>query len=352
MKIFYVALKYNYGDPEKGHSFEHYNFYDSLVKMNNGEHEIVYFPFDEIMNKIGREEMNKSLLYAVYKEKPDLCFFFLFTDEIKKEVIKEITEKSGVITFNWFADDHWRFYNFSRYWAPLFHWTATTDSEAPEKYRKTGYENIIKTQWACNHFLYKPFDLPKKYNVAFVGQTHSNRMMAAEKLKKAGIDIQCWGSGWPNGKISQDEMIKLFSQTKINLNLTMSSWVIGIKPIVKLFFNRRAGGYYQLRNPLSWPANLIALWNSRRNQIKGRTFEIPGCGGFLMTSGADNLKDYYEDGKEVVIFKDIDDLIEKTRYYLKNNKEREQIAKAGYERTLREHTYEKRFNEIFKTIFR
>ena len=45
MKILYIAMKYDYGDPQRGFSFEHYNFYDSLIKMNNGSNEIVYFSF-------------------------------------------------------------------------------------------------------------------------------------------------------------------------------------------------------------------------------------------------------------------------------------------------------------------
>ena len=43
-------------------------------------------------------------------------------------------------------------------------------------------------------------------------------------------------------------------------------------------------------------------------------------------------------------------MIDKIKYYSKRNEEREAIAQAGYERTLREHTYEKRFNDIFKTM--
>jgi len=40
----------------------------------------------------------------------------------------------------------------------------------------------------------------------------------------------------------------------------------------------------------------------------------------------------------------------KIRYYLEHDEEREKIAMAGYQRTLGEHTYEKRFEQIFKTI--
>ena len=238
MKILYIAMKYEYGKQELGYSFEHYNFYDSLVKMENGKHQIVYFSFDEILEKNGKGEMNKQLLETVWREKPDLCFFFLFEDEIKKEMIKEITKKSGSITFNWFADDHFRFYNFSKYYAPLFHWVSTTDSQAPEKYHKIGYKNVIKTQWACNHFLYKPYNSTEIYDVSFIGQPHGNRREVIEKVKKTGIDIKCWGKGWPNGRISQEEMIKIFFQSKINLNLTKSSGNINFRALVSMFLKK------------------------------------------------------------------------------------------------------------------
>lgn len=343
-------MKYDYGDPKRGFSYEHYNFYDTLVKMNNGSNEVVYFPFDEIMRKLGRDEMNEKLLETIYQEKPDLCFFFLFTDEFKKEVIEKITQNNETLTLNWFADDYWRFDNYSKYWAPLFHWVATTDSRAIEKYHKIGYKNVIKTQWACNHFLYKPLNLSKIYDVTFIGQPHGERKKIIEKIKKAGVDVKCWGRGWPNGRISQEEMIRIFSQSKINLNLTRGSSATVLKSLARIFLRRKSDRSIQIENPKHWIDNLKSLLGKRREQIKGRNFEIPGCGGFLLSGYADNLGEYYEDDKEIVIFKDTKALINKIKYYLEHDEEREAIAKAGYERTLRDHTYEKRFNEIFKTI--
>jgi len=350
MKILYAALKQNYGNPQLGFSYEHYNFYDTLIKMNGGINEVVYFPFDEIMLKIGRDEMNKKLLEIVYQEKPDFCFFFLFGGEFKKEVVKEITQKSGSITLNWFADDHWRFDNFSKYWASYFNWVATTDSQAVEKYHKVGYKTVIKTQWACNHFLYQPLNLPKIYDATFIGPPHGNRKKIIEKLQKAGIGVKCWGKGWPAGRISQEEMIRVFSQSKVNLNLTKGSSATVLKSLARIFLSRKSERSIQIENPKQWINNLKSLLGKRQEQIKGRNFEIPGCGGFLITGDADNLRDYYKDGKEIVIYENTEDLIEKIKYYLEHNEERETIAKAGHERTLRDHTYEKRFNEIFKTI--
>ena len=318
--------------------------------MNEEENQVIYFPFDEIIREVGRNKMNEQLLETVYREKPDICFFFLFGDEIKKEVIKNITKKSGAITFNWFCDDHWRFDNFSKYWALLFHWIVTTDSEALEKYYKIGYKNVIKTQWACNHFLYRSLSLPKIYDVTFIGQPHGSRKKIIEKIKKVGINIECSGQGWPNGRVSQEEMIRIFSQSKINLNLTKGSGNINLKELARIFLKRKYNKSIQINNPLRWIDNFKSFLGKRREQIKGRNFEIPGCEGFLLTGDADNLRNYYQDGKEIVIYKDINDLVEKIEYYLEHDEEREAIAKAGSKRTLQDHTYEKRFNKIFKII--
>ena len=257
--------------------------------------------------------MNKILLETIYWYSPDLMFAVLFRDAIDKNVISEISAKMDTITFNWFCDDHWRFDKYSRWWAPMFNWVATTAKSTLPKYREIGYKNVIYTQWACNHFLYGKLDLPYLYDVTFVGHPHGNREQIINKISKGGINVKTWGYGWKTGRLSQVDLIKVFNQSKINLNLSNPS-------------------------------------EGSEQQIKGRNFEIPGCGGFLLTGRADNLEDYYEIGKEIVCYDDVDDLIDKIKYYLKHDEEREAIAKAGYNRTLREHTYEKRFDEIFKII--
>lgn len=350
MKILYVALKYEYGNPARGFSFEHQNFYDTLTKMNRGEHQVIYFPIDEKIKEHGPEEMNRRLLEVVYKEKPDFCFFCLFGEEIKKETIGEITQKSGAVTFNWFTDDHWKFYNFSKYWAPYFSWVATTDPEAINKYYKSGYKNVIHTQWACNHFLCKPLGLEKIYDVTFLGQPHGNRKKIIEKLRSSGVNVQCWGWGWPNGSISPEEMVRLFSQSKINLGLTNSSMEGIIKSFGRIFLEKGVNNKIRLVNPKYWMDNVRAIMGKRKSQLKGRNYDIPGCGSFLLTQDADDLRSRYKDGEEIIIFKDAQDLIKKIKYYLAHEEEREKIAAAGYNRTIKEHTYEKRFEEIFKII--
>lgn len=348
MKILYIALKYDYGKKERGYSFEHYNFYNSLVKMENSKHAVVYFPFDEISLDIGRKEMNKKLLTIVNNEKPDLCFFFLFTDEVYPETIKKITD-SGVLTYNWFADDHWRFEVYSKYFAPNFSWVSTTDSKAVNKYKNIGYKNIIHTQWACNHFTYKPLKTVKTYDVSFVGQPHSDRRKIINYLEQSKIKVDCFGDGWSNGRVSQEKMLDIFSASKINLNLTKSSGGVDMVSLAKIFISQK-NNKIMINPPLKLYNYFKSFLGRRREQIKGRNFEIPGCGGFLLSGYADNISDYYIPDKEMVFFKDQKELIDKVKYYLANDQERELIRKAGFDRTLRDHTYEKRFIEIFKII--
>ncbi len=349
MKIILVSNKYDYGKPERGLSFSYYNFYDTLLKMDNGIYTVLLFPSDEKTLEKGLEEASRELWEITKKEKPDLVFFV--EGGVKKEIIQKIT-KSGIKTAIWMTDDHWQFEIFSKYRCFDYTFVATTDSQAPAKYHRIGYKNVIHTQWACNHFLYKPLNLPKIYDVTFVGAPHGNRKKIIQKIQKAGINVKCWGSGWQNGRVSQEDMIKIFSQSKINLNFTKSSGVFW-KELGLVFLKRKANRSLGLRNPKEWLDHIKAmpasLWS---RQIKGRNFEIPGCRGFCLTEYADNLKDYYELGKEIVCFENVKDLIEKIKYYLSHDREREEIVRAGYERTIRDHTYEKRFQEIFKTIFK
>ena len=348
LRVLFVGLEFDYGLPARGHSYEHLNFLDALGRMQGvGAH---FFPFDTVMRRIGRKAMNARLIRTVQDLQPDICLFSLFTDEIDRQTIRWITEKSGARTLNWFGDDHWRFSVYSRYWAPLFHWVLTTDSEAVEKYRAIGCHHVCKTQWACNQSRYRHYDIPEDLDVTFVGQVHSRRRTTVEYLRKRGVDVRCWGTGWESGRLDQDEMVRLYSRSKINLSFAESSVVAGWKPVAKIFLNRRADDHLAVNTPARMFGHMRMLFGGRRPQIKGRTFEIPGAGGFLLTSPADNLEEYYVPGKEIVVFQTPEDLVDMIRHYLAHPTERRAIREAGYLRTLREHTYEQRFREIFHNV--
>ena len=340
MRILYVGAKYDYGRPEQGLSFEHYNFYEFF---RHSGHEIVYFDTLSQVQELGKDTMNRRLLEMAKDEHFDLMFTVLFTGELDPAAVRHISEHTGIVTLNWFCDDHWRFDNYSQYWAPSFNWVVTTAKSAVPKYAQLPYPHAIKSQWGCNHFLYRKLDLPLEYDVTFIGQPHGNRREIIKKIRKSGIKVQTFGQGWPAGRVSQETMIRIFNQSRINLNLSNAS--VSRDPVASL-----------IKSPLSWlRARLrkslpFAPQVNYFEQIKGRNFEVPGCGGFMLTGKAEDLENYYEPGKEVVCFENPEDLVEKIHYFLKHEDERAAIAKAGHERTLREHTYTHRFQDIFRQM--
>lgn len=78
-----------------------------------------------------------------------------------------------------------------------------------------------------------------------------------------------------------------------------------------------------------------------------RVFDILGAGGFLITDWREDLKDCFTIGKDLEIYDGLDDLLEKTDYYLKHDEKRTAIARHGLETVRKKHTYNTRLKEIF-----
>jgi spore maturation protein CgeB len=77
-----------------------------------------------------------------------------------------------------------------------------------------------------------------------------------------------------------------------------------------------------------------------------RLYEATGMGALLLTEAAPNLSELFEPGREVVSYEGVKDLVEKVHHYLAHEQERLTIARAGQARTLRDHTYLQRIDEL------
>jgi spore maturation protein CgeB len=363
MKILYVATKYESGNQSHGLSFEHWNFYDTLVNMG---HDIVYFDYPTLSAQSGRGWMNHRLLDVARATDPDLLFCVLFGDYLDPAVMTSISRETDVPTLNWFCDDHFRFESLSRDWAPCFNFVVTTARSALPKYEAIGYESVIKSQWACNDRLYKRLELPPVYDVTFVGAAHGNRRAVVQTLRRAGIDVRTWGLGWDSwqsGRIDQEEMIRIACQSRIALNLSNApaprTDVGSLARSGLQLVGSLAGALVGRALPELWPPSddgsrrvrpSLSAWALYTDQLKGRNFEVPGCGTFLLTGHGEDLEQFYDIGGEVVTFADTGELIDKIHYFLDHEEERRRVAAAGYERTIAEHTYDRRFREIFDRV--
>jgi len=342
MKIFYVGQKYDHYDPKRGLSFEHNHFYLSLQQYPGAK--VVDFPFERIL-RVGKNKFNEELLAATKRERPDLVFFFMYSDELAPQMLEELEKYTK--TLAWFADDYWRFFNYSKHWPPYFSYVVTTYSRAVDWYKNAGYKNVILSQWACNTRFYKPIDLPKDIDVSFVGQYKSGRARVLQALRGEGINVECFGSKWPNGRISDEKMLEVFSRSKICLNLTDRKGLLDPSVIARLFLKKSVN---RIIPDFHFIDNLRAYLHFPIHHTHARPFELAGCGSFVISGFSEDIGKYYAENKEMVFYRNARELKEKIKYFLAHDAEREQIARAGYERTIREHTYEKRFQEIFKTI--
>jgi len=79
-----------------------------------------------------------------------------------------------------------------------------------------------------------------------------------------------------------------------------------------------------------------------------RVFEGLACKKLLLTEDVPAIHDHFEDGRHLVLFKTIDEAVEKARYYLAHDNERNHIAAAGYAEFLDKHTYMHRAKHILK----
>ncbi len=254
-------------------------------------------------------------------------------DEFSFETLDYL--KNKYITINWFCDDQWRFENFTKYYAFHFTYAITTDKFALNKYRKIGYENVILSQWASFGFTEDiDFEAIKyKYNVSFVGGISGYRKWLINKLEKAGMKIECFGVGWGNGRINFNEMVDIFKNSKINLNISNSM-------------------SHDIRYIFSSLRSIKEFLKSKKRieQIKARNFEIPAFGGFQLTNYVPCLEDYFDIGREVAVYISFDDLILQINYYLNNDEERKKIMINGYKSSCKEHTYFHKLKKIFKEL--
>ena len=96
--------------------------------------------------------------------------------------------------------------------------------------------------------------------------------------------------------------------------------------------------------------------NFLRDQNKGshnmRTFEIPGCAGFLLTERSKEQLEFFEEDKEIACFSKPEELIGKIKYYLSRDNLRSKMTEAAHRKVLHGHTYLDRAKSMLKVYKR
>ena len=143
----------------------------------------------------------------------------------------------------------------------------------------------------------------KMYDVSFVGQNHGIRAQVISQLRSAGIEVHTFGHFWPDhehhhGRPNTRQMFSIFNHTKINLNLRWCS-----------------------RSP-------------SHGQIKGRDFELMGCGAFMLATKHPETNDFHELYEPEVCYAEanMEEMVDKIKTYLTNDSMRYNMQLAAYTR--------------------
>jgi spore maturation protein CgeB len=173
-------------------------------------------------------------------------------------------------------------------------------------YKRLGAEKVFALPCAAvDPEINRKIDVPKKYDVVFVGSKTPRRQALLEELSRKGIKIHS-----PN-IWDAHELNRLFNESRIVLNFHLSD-----------------------------------LLNTET-----RVAEVLGSGSFLLS---ENLSDteLVEDGKHFcsVVTGNVSETTEKIRYYLTHENEREKIAYQGHQYILENHTHAHRIQKILDTV--
>jgi len=327
-KILVVSLKYNYGNPVRGFSYEWNNVY---LGLKNYFKTVDFFDFIEPYRKTGREGMQSLLLDKIKEFQPQVIIYLLYTDEFDMDFIDQTRRYAK--TFCLFQDDSWR-KDYINTWASHFDAFSTVSLRGLDDYRTRQLGHPIFLPFGVNEKIFL-FDQNKQkdIDVSFVGSWHPYREWLIQRVQKTGINVSVYGYGWPNGPIDIAAMVDIFQRSKISLNLSNSA-------------------AYDIRYLLSSPRGLINTLRTKKQgeQIKGRHFEISACGACQLSCYVEDLERVLNIGQEIIIYSSPTDIIEKIQYYLKHDEERNVITQQGYERVMKDHTYGHRFDEIFQQL--
>lgn len=74
------------------------------------------------------------------------------------------------------------------------------------------------------------------------------------------------------------------------------------------------------------------------------------CRTCYLTAHSDEIEQFYEVGREIDTYSTPEELVDKSRYYLANKGAAERLREAGYRRAIRDHTWVRRFEELFQKL--
>lgn len=309
MKILCLFGAHQYGNPVRGESTEHFSFVPALRALG---HEVTLFDSWNKKLYLDYAHLNLSLVEVCRELKPDVIFWVALTVEVWLDTLEYLRREFGIRVIHWAPDDSWKFNQHSQFVARHVDLCVTTYPKYLIRYRRLG-ATVINSGWGVP-VSWQGYVLPAQscdYDVTFVGTADRTRLAMVKSLRERGINIQCFGFGWPAGPIQQEMIPDIFRRSRISLNFANSS---GAK------------------------------------QIKSRVFEVTGAGGFLLTEFAPGLDQVFDLSQEISVFTSVATCEYQIRRFLDDDSLRNSIALAGNQRSHAQYSYVERLRLVLDSL--
>ena len=294
----------------------------------------------QMVEQLTVSHCGQSLTEQIMNSKPDLVFVYGQGGGTTSEILEEIQHirSKGIPVALWLVDDPY-FTDQTVQIVKYFDFVFTIDRACIEIYRSEG----------CSAY-YLPL-------AAFYGQYYPTK-----KFFYSDYDVGFIGVGFRDRVTLLDSV---FSRVTSPKKLIIGPWWndhenFRQKLVVSEWINtERTNQYY---NSMKIVLNIHrSVEDHEINKNKSmklfalspnvRTFEICAAGAFQLTDIREDLAKHYTPGIEIETYTSQEELLEKIDYYLEHEEEREAIALRGLKRTLREHTYGHRMDQMLNIIF-
>jgi spore maturation protein CgeB len=265
------------------------------------------------------DRFNRDLIQIAEREKPDL----LWADKIlwMQPSTLEHLRSLGVSTVSYMIDNPfgprrdpgWRLYMKD---IPLYDLHVVQRDKNLADYRARGARDVIKIQTAYEPTLHFPppegwSDADRDRDISFIGSPYDDR---AEVLTRLSTEFGVAISG------------------------SRPLWQRALTPPVFAKVYREGELYQQQYREAIWRSkiNLSFITHSNQDEFVHKSFEIAGCGGFLLAERSQGHLDRFREDQEAVFFTGYDELATKIRRYLADEAARARIAAVGRARAQRD----------------
>lgn len=332
-----------------------------------------------------KNNCDEILLQQFHSCKKNISLFMTgyLDDQISIETINNI-KKTGIPTLL-ICYDNLLIPHYQKKIAPHFDLVWLTSLETEHLFKNWGAKTIF-LPYAANPYKFFPSKVSEIYCVGFIGSLYGSRKYKIQILDNNSIPTHVFsnqGNKAQNGQIKQEKIIsnklKLlkkgilkdirlvkFSQGRILLKGNFKKGLKkrfeqehNFKPETQFFNSPSFEEMIRLYSEFAISLGIIDTWNTYLLKkplfkLHLRTFEIPMCGGLQIVNRTPELQNYFDEGKEIILYDSNEDMIDKIQFYLldKNTNLRLKMKLAARIRAENDHTWSKRFQKISETLYK